>query len=126
MSFIRKNCTIVVLVAIIISSFSLSVFANCEMYDGVYLSEVNVDRKEMRGAAPQTDEALLNTSSPTVIHESYVAMGCYECDDPWVSDTSDIRGLDPELVRVYKSFDFDCWSGGETHSAAYYDAIIYS
>jgi len=125
MSFLKKNCTIVVLVAIIISSFSLSVFANCERYFGGDLVLVDIERLELIGAAPRTEEAILNTCSSIYSHQAYLAMGCYICGG-WETDYSNGPVLDPGVVRLGKTFDNECWNHEEAdkHCAAYYDAII--
>lgn len=126
MSFLKKNCTIVVLVAIIISSFSLSVFANCERYFGVDLTLVDIEDLILRGAAPLTEEAILDTRSSDYWHRDYVAMGCYVCDG-WRDDYSDgMPALDPKSARVGKTFPSSCWNhdNAEEHCAAYYDVVI--
>ena len=80
----------------------------------------------LRGAAPNTEEAILDTRSSSYYHQAYVAMGCYECGG-WVDDYSDEEpALDPGRARVGKTFPSSCWNheDADDHCAAYYDAVI--
>ena len=122
----KKNSTIIVLTIMLISVFALNSFAFCEIYDSGTLSYVTIVRKLLRGGAPYTQEAVLETTSPTISHKSYVAVGCFTCDDRWKTDVSEYFELSPEDVHAGKTFDLDCWNhqNASDHCAAYYDAIL--
>ena len=127
----KKNSTIIVLTIMLISVFALNSFAFCERYFGVYLELVDIEDLILRGAAPMTQEAILDTRSPTVYHKAFVAMGCYVCGG-WKEkysttddNVNDGYVLDPESVRVGKTFSSTCWTheNASEHCAAYYDAV---
>ena len=75
----KKKSTIIVLTIMLISVFALNSFAFCERYFGVYLELVDIEDLILRGAAPNTEEAILDTRSSSIVHQTYVAMGCYTC-----------------------------------------------
>ena len=124
MSFIKRNCTIVVLVAIIISALSFNALAINQIVDWPNLSLVNVLRKQIIGAAPQTEEAFLRTSSDIYDHYSYVEVGCFVCGG-WVYEYSTTHGYTPDDASVGKYFPNSCWFGGEEHTAAGFDIELY-
>ena len=112
MSFIRKNCTIVVLVAIIISSLAVSVLAAPTIYDETNVSEISIQSKGVRGAYPGAEEVMLDTISETRPHYDYVWVFCRECDDDWsVWDISDSwYALDPDRAYILVEYPSGCWT----------------
>ena len=123
MSFIKKNCTIVVLVAIIISALSLNALAVNEIIDWSDFSMINVLDKWVRGAAPQTEEAYFRTSSETYEHMAYAEIGCFECD-LWRHDYSDPHKETPDSASAYVTFPWECWTGSSDHMSAGFDIVF--
>ena len=122
----KKNSTIIVLTIMLISVFALNSFAFCERYFGVYLELVDIEDLILRGGAPMTQEAILDTRSSSIVHQTYVAIGCYVCGDWDDAYGKDGPALNPTEARVGKTFDSDCWThpDADDHCAAYYDVII--
>ena len=71
----KKNSIIIVLTIMLISVFALNSFAFCERYFGAYLELVDIEDLILRGAAPNTEEVILDTRSSSIVHP----MGCYTC-----------------------------------------------
>ena len=109
MSFIRKNCTIVVLVAILVSSLSISLLAERTIYDYTDVDGVTVQTKRLVGAYPQAEEMVLDSISETEVHYDNVFLYCTHCGNGGSAYSLE-PALDPTRARIVVEFDGECWS----------------
>ena len=107
MSFLKKNCTIIVLATIIISSLAVSIFAAPTINDHTIHDDIIIETKRHTGAYPQAIEVVLNTKSYTREHCDFIFVYCLECD-LYVDDIS-AKALDPDRVRIVYEFPWECW-----------------
>ena len=121
MSFLKKNCTIIVLVAIIVSSLAISVLAAPTIYDETNVSEVTIQTKRLTGAYPKAEEMVLNTISETKSHCDYVWIWCDECDGVSSFDLTPYA-LDPPRARIVVEFPTNCWT--QNHYKALYRVLV--
>ncbi len=119
--------TLIILVAIIISSFAITTFAVEEEIMGEYVSWVTIQTMAIRGCAPQTESATFNTISETYSHKDNVFMGCGVCLslDEYEHDMSLTYDLNPDGVYVDMYFPWDCWTNHKNgHGIVYYIVIM--
>lgn len=108
----KKNTTIVVLVAIIVSMFAINALAVNEVLDWIDHDKVTVLKQQIVGCYPLAEEAILKTSSTQYKHKAGVYIGCFECSEEvgWSSEFSDEYSLTPEQVSAYIEFTYDCFT----------------
>ena len=107
MSFLKRNITILILVASIISAFALNILAAPSVIEDFnYTDEITIQRQRHRGAYPRAIEVVLDTISETRMHQDYIAVYCTECGiNEWVLTD---RLYDPVAEIVYE-FPSGCW-----------------
>ena len=122
----KKYTTLIILVAIIISSFAITTFAVEEerVGDNVYL--VTIQTKRITGCAPQTESVTFDTISDIHEHIDYTAIGCFLCTPNSFNDNlSEFPGLNPDGVYADMYFPWDCWTlHKKGHGHALFDVII--
>lgn len=125
----KKYTTLIILVAIIISSFAITTFAVEEERVLQRVSQVTIQTKAIRGCAPQTESVTFNTISDSVDHECIAIIGCLECPEELVGlswGISDMHGFDPDAAYADMYFVMDCWREHKNgHGIAIYNINIY-
>ncbi len=122
----KKNTTIVVLVAIIVSMFAINALAVNVTLDWIDHDKVTVLRQKVIGCYPLAEEAFLKTSSTQYEHKAGVHIGCFECSEDdvgWSIDISREYSLTPEQVSAYIEFTYDCFTS-EGHCYAIFETEI--
>lgn len=122
----KKNTTIVVLVAIIVSMFAINALAVNEVLDWIDHDKVTVLRQQIVGCYPYAEEATLKTSSTAYEHISIVHLGCFECAEEvvgWDLQMSPVYSLTPDRVKAFMEFPYSCFSQ-DNHCTAIFDADI--
>jgi len=124
--YINKNITAIVLVVVMISALAITTFASVQDIWYENLEAVTVDRVYVKRIAENTEEAFLRTSSETVLHRDFAAIGCMETGCiGWSYDESDDSAYVPTPARVSTTFPSSCWdlhSEGD-HGSAYFEVL---
>lgn len=108
MTFVKKNITVAILLALVIASFTISSSA----YIWGDLEDVTILMQSVVGNYPQCASAILHTEGDFV-HRSFSALGCDICPEDvvdWATDYSDYPGLAPDRSEAVKEFPWSCWS----------------
>ena len=106
---IRKNITFIILVAVIISSFTVSSSAYWVWGD---LDDVTILMQSVVGNYPRCGSAILHTTGDFE-HRDYSALGCDICPEDevgWAEDWSTYLNCTPDRSEAVKEFPRDCWS----------------
>ena len=124
--YINKNITAIVLAVVMISALAITTFASVQDIWYENLEAVTVDRVYVKRIADKTEEAFLRTSSETVSHMDYAAIGCMESGCVgWEESYSSDYDYVPTPARASITFPSSCWnlhSEGE-HGSAFFEVI---